>query len=244
MTNLTPDPRESQTFVFHETRFRKIILAVARFVFSIVTDLDVRGIDNLPAHGACVLASNHNSNFDSFILQLVMDRPLFFMGKAELFQKPVLSWAYRQLGAFPVNRGASDTWALDHARKVLDKGLVLAMYPEGTRSRGHGLAVAKTGAARLAIEKNAVIVPASLLESEKVFKRFPKRTKITICFCPAITPVPGDDPLAITDQLMFAIAQTLPSSIRMGSTSSARAILKKWPALRKAVMFFTTERSE
>ena len=63
------------------------------------------------------------------------------------------------MGGFPVYRGEHDTWAMEHARKVLQSGQIVAMFPEGTRSRGKGLALAKPGAARLAIEENCLSWP-------------------------------------------------------------------------------------
>ena len=88
------------------------------------------------------------------------------MGKAELFKHPALDWLLRQLGGFPVNRGAHDEWAMQHARGVLEHGQVLGIFPEGRRNRGSGLQQAKTGAARLAIEAGCQIVPVALQGTE------------------------------------------------------------------------------
>jgi 1-acyl-sn-glycerol-3-phosphate acyltransferase len=208
------DPREKQQFVFHETLLRKMATVFIGAFLRAFMVLDVKGRENLPVEGACILAANHLSNFDVFPIQLALSRPLFFMGKAELFKNPVLGWAFRQMGGFPVQRGASDQWAFNHARKVLDKGLVLAMFPEGTRSGNRGLSVAKTGAARLAIEKNAPIIPLAHYGSGRIFSSFPRRSRVTLIVCPSVFPASDDDPLSLTDRVMFALADKLPAGMR------------------------------
>jgi 1-acyl-sn-glycerol-3-phosphate acyltransferase len=208
------DPRDEMAFVFHETIVRKILVMVLRAFFRLFMVLKVEGLENLSGQNACVLAANHLSNMDVFPLQLAIPRPLFFMGKTELFQNPLISWLIRQLGAFPVQRGVSDSWALEHSRKVLDQGLILAMFPEGTRSRGRGLSVAKTGAARLAIEKNVPIVPLAIVGSKDLFRQFPCRALVIISICVPITPDADDDPLSLTDKVMFSLADKLPIEMR------------------------------
>lgn len=213
-SSTSQDPREGMTFVFHETTIRKIMIALLRALLKFFMVLHVDGLENLPFNGACVLAANHLTNMDVIPLQLALPRPLFFMGKAELFENPILGWFYRQLGAFPVHRGASDQWAYKHSREVLDLGLALAMFPEGTRSKGKGLSVAKTGAARLAIEKNVPIVPVAIYGSERLFRNFPHLTHVFIFICPLHNPDPDDDPLSLTDLVMFTLASKLPIELR------------------------------
>jgi len=208
------DPRDDMTFVFHETIVRKILVIVFGTLFKAFMVLKVEGLENLPGQGACVLAANHLSGMDVFPLQFSLPRSLFFMGKADSFRNPLSSWLLRQLGAFPVQSGVSDRWALEHSRKVLDKGLMLALFPEGTRSRGRGLSVAKTGAARLAIEKNVPIVPLAINGSRDLLKKFPHRAPVTISICAPILPDADDDPLSLTDRVMFSLARKLPQEMR------------------------------
>ncbi|MFH1906892.1 MAG: lysophospholipid acyltransferase family protein [Chloroflexota bacterium] len=80
------------------------------------------------------------------------------MGKAELFKNPLIDQFFRNLGGFPVYRGERDEWAIRHAGKLLRHGQVLGMFPEGTRSHGRGLKVAKTGAVRLVLSVNCPIL--------------------------------------------------------------------------------------
>jgi 1-acyl-sn-glycerol-3-phosphate acyltransferase len=176
--------------------------------------LSVQGEENLPRDGACIVAANHLTTLDVFPLQLALQRPIFFMGKAELFTNPLLAWLMRQLGGFPVQRGASDQWAMDHARRVLEAGLALGMFPEGTRSGGTGLKVAKTGAARLSIEKHAPIVPVGIDGSQEIFRGFPRRRQVRVTVSAPIFPRSDDDPLSLIERAMFALAASLPPELR------------------------------
>jgi 1-acyl-sn-glycerol-3-phosphate acyltransferase len=88
------------------------------------------------------------------------------------------------------------------------------MFPEGKRSIGKGLAVAKTGTARMAIEMNCPIIPLTVVGTDQLFKQFPRRSIVTIKMLPSILPAPSDTPLSLTDRLMFTLAAGLPESVR------------------------------
>ena len=208
------DPRDRKNFVFHTTVFRKIFVGCVRGLIWLVMDREFSGIENLPEEGPVVLASNHVTNYDAFPMQLCIPRPLFFMAKSELHKFFLLDAMLRSLGAFPVVRGQRDQWALRHAEKVLEYGQVLAMFPEGTRSKGRGLRAAKTGAARFALYANCPIVPVAIEGTHLMFKTFPRRTKVIITIGEPIHPKPGESALALTDRLMYTIADMLPAELR------------------------------
>ena len=207
-------PRDKKKFYFADTFQRRALIAVIRSLFRLVMEMEVRGIEYFPRTGAVILAANHVTTFDVFPMQFSVPRPIFFMGKAELFKNPLLDFLLRNLSGFPVNRGEKDQWAVRHAAKVLRHGQTLGMFPEGTRSHGRGLKVAKTGAARLAIEANCPILPMAIVGSDQFFNRFPSRTCVRITLLPPLTPDPAETPLALTDRLMFALAQGLPPNMR------------------------------
>jgi len=185
-----------------------------RAAFRIVMEMRVEGLAHFPSDGGVIVACNHVTNFDVFPMQLSLPRPIFYMGKAELFKNPIVDAVIRRMGAFPVSRDKKDPWAYNHALKVLEHGQTLGMFPEGTRSKGRGLGVAKTGVARLAIEAGAPIVPMAIVGSDKFFQRFPRRTRVTVSLLPPIQPFPGETPLALTDRLMFTLAAALPVEMR------------------------------
>lgn len=208
------DPRDKLHFSFRTTSFRRFVVFVLGNLFKLVMKLEVQGVENLPADGAVVLAANHVTNFDVIPMQLSLPRPIFFMAKSSLFKFPIFEAALRDLGAFPVYRGEKDEWALRHAARVLENRQVLGMFPEGTRSLGKGLRVAKTGSARLALDANCPIVPMAVIGTDSFFERFPHRTRVTVKFLPPLLPKPGESPLALMDRVMFALAHGLPEDMR------------------------------
>ena len=147
-------------------------------------------------------------------MQISLPRPIFYMGKAELFKFFLVDAVFRRMGAFPVHRREKDQWAMRHAGKVLAHRETLGMFPEGTRSKGKGLAVAKTGIARLALEANCPIVPMAITGSDRFFKDFPRRAHVTVSLLPPVWPNPSETPLSLTDHIMFALASVLPMDMR------------------------------
>ena len=208
------DPRDSKHFYYSMTPFRAVLTFLLARAFSLVMEFNVEGLEYLPLDGPVIIAANHVTNFDVFPMQFSLPRPIFFMGKAELFRNPVMDYTLRNLGAFPVFRGEKDQWAVEHARSVLDHGAVLGMFPEGTRSNSRGLGVAKTGTARLAIDKGCPIVPMLVMGSDRFFRSFPRRTSVSLNLLPPILPYPDESPLTLTDRLMFTMAAALPVSMR------------------------------
>jgi 1-acyl-sn-glycerol-3-phosphate acyltransferase len=129
--------------------------------------LRARGMENLPASGGFVIACNHISNFDPWPLGLPLwpERFLRFMAKSELYWWP-LNRVLDAGGAFPVRRGQGDVEAIRTAVDLVRGGHVVAMFPEGTR-RTKGLvkkfeARPRSGAARIALEAGAPLVPAAI----------------------------------------------------------------------------------
>jgi 1-acyl-sn-glycerol-3-phosphate acyltransferase len=207
------DPRDRKKYYLEETAARRFLLRLVRGLFSAVMVLKVEGRENLPLDGAVVIAANHVNNFDVFPIQFAIPRAICFMAKAELFN-PLLDPLLRILCAFPVNRGEKDDWALRHAHKVLAHKQTLGMFPEGKRSKGGGLSIAKTGAARLALEMNCPIIPVAVIGTDTLFKRFPYRSHVTIKLLSPILPKVSDTALSLTDRMMFTLAAELPEFMR------------------------------
>lgn len=208
------DPREEQNFQFEATPFRIGLVAALTRISCLFMDLEIEGLENFPRDGAVIVAANHVTSFDVFPMQISLPRPIFYMAKSNLFKNPVMDVALRNVGAFPVKRGVKDAWALNHARKVLDHAQTLGMFPEGTRSRGEGLGLAKTGTARLAIEANVPVLPMAIIGSDKFFREFPRRNPVRVKLCEPLFPEKGEDALALTDRVMFCMAVNLPSEMR------------------------------
>lgn len=213
-SNVKADPRDRKRYYFENTPFRWVLTRTLKQVFKFFSEMEVSGIDNLPASGPVVLAANHLTSTDMFPMQFAIPRLIFFMGKEELFRNAFMDVVLRRLGSFPVKRGGRDEWALRHAMKILEQGKVLGIFPEGTRSRGRGLLPAKTGAARLAIAAQCPVVLMAIDGTQRLFKSLPKRTRVTITIKEPIQAQEGVSPLVFTDQLMFTLAEMLPSDLR------------------------------
>jgi len=208
------DRRDHKKYVFHTTLFRRFFVGTLRILLRFIIKREVIGLENLPTGSSAILASNHLTNLDVFPLQMEIRRPLFFMAKSELHKNPILDAALRSVGAFPVQRGERDQWAIRHAEKVLEHGQILAMFPEGTRSKGRGLRAGKTGVARLALKMDCPIIPVAVSGTEKMFRSFPRRTRISITIGEPIRPQDNESTLGLTDRMMFTIADLLPPELR------------------------------
>ena len=158
-----------------------VVRAVLQPFFHVYFRLQRVGRHHIPTEGPLLLASNHRSFLDPFVLGTMLRRPVYYVAKKELFENRLQAWFLNALGAFPVDRGASDGEMLETARQILDRGDVVLIFPEGTRIRPGGLGTPKRGVGRLALESGAPIVPLSVIGTEDVRKGWRIRPrKVTI----------------------------------------------------------------
>ncbi len=139
-------------------------------IFGLLWRTEVTGLEHVPSSGPAVLCANHLAAIDSFFVPSVLDRPVMYVGKSEYLDDWKTSWLFPALGMIPIDRrgGEHAKAALDVARGVLDRGGLFAIYPEGTRSRTGRLHKGHTGAARLAVETGAPIIPIGLVGTPAV----------------------------------------------------------------------------
>ncbi|MEA2358519.1 MAG: glycerol-3-phosphate dehydrogenase [Solirubrobacteraceae bacterium] len=145
-----------------------IVRAILQPFFHVYWRLSRIGREHIPASGPVILASNHRSFLDPFVIAVMARRPIYFMAKKELFVNRPISWLLSSLGAFPIDRGASDRGAMDTARAILDRGDGVLLFPEGTRIRPGALGRPKRGIGRLALETGAPVVPIAVIGTEAV----------------------------------------------------------------------------
>ncbi|MCX5282815.1 1-acyl-sn-glycerol-3-phosphate acyltransferase [Streptomyces sp. NBC_00198] len=137
----------------------------------------VEGLENIPAEGAAILASNHLSFSDSFFLPAILDRKVTFIAKAEYFTTPGLKGRmtaafFKGVGQLPVDRsgarGAGEA-AIKSGIDVIERGELFGIYPEGTRSPDGRLYRGKPGGlARVALATGAPVIPVAMIDTEKI----------------------------------------------------------------------------
>lgn len=142
------------------------------------------GGENIPTSGPVILAPNHISLLDPPLVGVSCGRWPFTMGKAELF-KGIVGKTISQMGCFPVKRGVADRYAMKTARKILNDGEALMIFPEGMRTRDGELGAAEIGVAMLAHSTRAQVVPVWISGTERAFSiRRPgfRLVRVTITF--------------------------------------------------------------
>jgi glycerol-3-phosphate dehydrogenase (NAD(P)+) len=141
------------------------------------------GQEQIPAAGPAILASNHRSFFDPFVIGTLSRRPIYYVAKSELFRNPVLAWFVSALGAFPVERGAGDRDAIRTAHELLARGELVLIFPEGTRTRPGPLGHPRRGVGRLALESGAPVIPLAIYGTQDVRKGIllrPRKVRVSV----------------------------------------------------------------
>src|SRR5262245_24945816 len=146
---------------------KPVALALMRLLFRV----EGRGAEHIPAEGPVLLVANHSSVLDPALIGGVCPRPLTFLAKAELFRIPGFGGLIRRLNARPLRREGADPSALRIARRVLDEGKALLVFPEGTRGEEGILREPKAGAALLAVQSGAAVIPTYVRGSGRAWPR-------------------------------------------------------------------------
>lgn len=202
----------------------RVLHAVVPPVAKAIWRPTVHGVENIPATGGVILASNHLSFADSMVIPIVAPRRVAFLAKSDYFTgtgvKGTLQRAWFEgMGMLPVDRDDSKAAiaSLEVALEVLGRGEAFGIYPEGTRSRDGRLYRGRTGVAHLALTAGVPVVPVGLVGTDKlqpVGSSLPKVVPVTVSFGAPIEVVGRYDgvPLGrarreVTDQIMAAIGE-------------------------------------
>lgn len=184
----------------------------------------IEGLENVPATGAAILAANHLSFADWLFMPMALDRRVTFVAKSDYFTgEGVKGWAKRRFfagtGQVPVDRsgGRASEGALRAAMKVLARGDLFGIFPEGTRSHDARLYKGRTGVARMALEARVPVIPVGVIGTDVIA---PPGKVIAKVISPTVkfgTPLDfsryagmADDRFilrSITDEIMYSIME-------------------------------------
>ncbi|UQX00078.1 lysophospholipid acyltransferase family protein [Streptomyces sp. RerS4] len=182
----------------------------------------IEGLENIPAEGAAIVAGNHLSFSDHFLMPAILKRRITFLAKAEYFTGPgvkgrLTAAFFRSAGQIPVDRSGKDAGqaALREGLGVLAKGELLGIYPEGTRSHDGRLYKGKVGVAAMALGAGVPVIPCAMLgtfEIQPPGQKLPKIRRVTIRFGEPLdfsryAGMEGERAVlrAVTDEIMYAI---------------------------------------
>jgi 1-acyl-sn-glycerol-3-phosphate acyltransferase len=224
--SVTSPPFESSI-----TPLIRTLMIGARMFGMAVSRVAIDGaVDEIPREGPVIIAANHASNLDPVVigswLMPTLGRRIQWLGKKELFDWPLLGWAAAHGGVHPVDRGAADVEAYRLAKRILDEGQVLFVFPEGTRSPDGVLQTPQDGVAVLAIRTGAPVVPVGIGGSSRVWPKgqtLPHpgghvTARVGSPFQPAALLPPGMDRRAakpvVSRMIMDRIADLLPATQR------------------------------
>jgi 1-acyl-sn-glycerol-3-phosphate acyltransferase len=164
---------------WHEERTRVLYWVLKHIVLGPVLKLVFRpvveGLENVPATGAAIIASNHMSFSDSIFMPLMVKRRVTFVAKAEYFtgkgiKGKLIKAFFSGTGTIPVDRsgGRAAQAAINTGLRVLREGQLFGIYPEGTRSPDGRLYRGKTGVARMALEAGVPVIPVAMLNLDEL----------------------------------------------------------------------------
>jgi 1-acyl-sn-glycerol-3-phosphate acyltransferase len=197
-----------------------VVYFIRLCTFLYVRGPEVHGRENVPRTGGAILVSNHLNNADPCVIPGALNRRVVSMAKKEMFKWPVVNILFLMIGAFPVDREGADLGALREAQRTVNSGLLLLMFPEGTRSRDRQLKGGFPGSALVAYRTGVPLIPVAVTGTESLkwpflfFRPF-IGPKVTIRFGPPFYPpavqrITTQAAKEATDDIMVHIAELLP----------------------------------
>ncbi|MBI5779873.1 MAG: 1-acyl-sn-glycerol-3-phosphate acyltransferase [Planctomycetes bacterium] len=158
-----------------------LVHVICRLLAIVFFGLRAFGRANIPEGGA-VLASNHQSYFDPALISITLNRPVYFLARKELFEfNRFFGWFIRSLHAIPLERRTFDSTGLRQAIEVLQKGGLLVVFPEGTRTSNGEIGEIRKGVSLLGERANVPLVPTLV---DGAYQAWPRRHKLPVRFSP------------------------------------------------------------
>ena len=198
-------------------KMRQVIGAI----FRLLTRMEIKGTENIPQEGGCLIVTNHISRLDTPALLVAMPRRIYPLAADKYRNFPVFNWLLKISEVIWINRTEFDREALLNSIAVLKRGDVLGIAPEGTRSRSGALQKAKSGVAFLAARTGVPIVPVGITGTNTMLQDFSRlrRMQIGVTFgemfyLPKYGKLTAGELDATTDLIMGRLAALLPPTYR------------------------------
>jgi 1-acyl-sn-glycerol-3-phosphate acyltransferase len=203
------------------TLSQRIFVTTLRPLLNICFSWRIEGRENLPLTGPLVLVANHVHVLDPLLLVFGLPRWITFIAKEELFHSLFLRFWLRWAGTLPLQRGGKvveKQRILEGARKALEEGMILGMFPEGRRSQDGKLRKGKPGPAVIASKTDTPVLPVGIAGTDKIhgISWLWKRPPIVVTIGKPFRLPPADNKISksqmqlLTAQLMGEIAALLP----------------------------------
>ncbi|MGB9879707.1 MAG: lysophospholipid acyltransferase family protein [Anaerolineae bacterium] len=205
------------------TWMQKLVIAILRVLINILCRVDAEQLKKVPMHGPLILVANHVNFLDVPLLFVYLQpRRVTAFAKIETWENPILGFLFTLFDAIPIRRGEADTTAFRRALAELEAGHILAIAPEGTRSRNGRLQRGRPGAVMLALRTGAPLLPVAYYGGENFYRNLSRlrRTDFHIVVGEPFyveahgMKVTREVRWQITDEVMYQLAALLPPAYR------------------------------
>ena len=149
--------------------FYRFIYFLIRIIATPLFRIRVHGIENIPKDEKYIICANHKSFLDPIFVALAINRQVHFIAKKELFEIPILKSILKKLNAIPAQRDGKDLSVLRDSIKLIKKGKILGIFPEGTRVKEIKRENIKDGAGYIALKSKTDILTIEIISSYKPF---------------------------------------------------------------------------
>jgi 1-acyl-sn-glycerol-3-phosphate acyltransferase len=155
-----------------------IVVWIVKLLAIVFFRIRVYGRENIPKEGGAVLASNHQSYLDPALIAAVINRPVYFLARKELFEVSIFfSWLIRSLNAIPLERRVFDSSGFRQTLNILKEGNLLVVFPEGTRTSDGKIGSVKKGISLLQTKTKVPLIPTLI---KGAYENWPRRNKLPI----------------------------------------------------------------
>ena len=226
---------------------QQVLFQLARGELFPYVRFDLGGVDLIPKEGPAIIVGNHRSYFDPLALGFLLaqaGRPVRFLGKKEVFDAPLVGEIAKAMGGIRVERGSGSDAPLAAATDALAAGELVALMPQGTIPRGRAFFDPKLkgrwGAARLAKESGAPVIPVGVWGTEHVWPRSSKLPQVWNVLSPPTVRLRVGRPVDLkyrslnkdTERIMEALVELLPAEAREHREPTDDELARTYPSGR------------